>query len=88
MKEFVSDTPYQPISCELHSEYELAIMHKNTLCLTWHKNGQVVIDMKIIPVDIQTKDKAEYLIVKTSENNEIYSIRLDYIIEICRYNED
>ena len=82
MKEINPDTPYQPISCELHSEYELAIMHKNTLCLTWRKDGEVVTETKIIPVDIQTKNKSEYLVVKKSEQNNIFSIRLDYIIEM------
>ena len=77
-----NDTPYQPISCELHSLYELAIMHKKKLCLTWCKEGDVVTEINIIPVDIQTKNKAEYLIVKTPELNNLLSIRLDYIIEM------
>lgn len=76
------DTPYQPISCELHSEYELAIMHKNTLCLTWRKDGEVVTETNVIPVDVQIKNKAEYFVVKTSEENKIFSIRLDYIREM------
>lgn len=76
------DAPYHPISCELHSQYELAIMHKNRLCLTWRKDGEVVTETNIIPVDIQTMNKAEYLAVKTSEQNELFLIRLDYIIEM------
>lgn len=82
MKVIKPDIPYQPISCELHSQYELAIMHKNKLCLTWCKDGEVVTETNIIPVDIQTKNKAEYLVVKTSEQNNLFSIRLDYIIEM------
>lgn len=82
MKEIKPDIPYQPISCELHSQYELAIMHKNKLCLTWCKDGEVVTETNIIPVDIQTKNKAEYLVVKTSEQNNLFSIRLDYITEM------
>lgn len=74
--------PYQPISCELHSEYELAIMHENTLCLTWRKDGEVVTETNIIPVDVQTKNKAEYLVVKRTEQDNLFSIRLDYIIEM------
>jgi len=76
------DAPYQPVSCELHSQYELAIMHKNTLCLTWRKDGEVVTETNIIPIDVQTKNKAEYLFAKTSEENKPFSIRLDYIIEM------
>ena len=82
MKEIKPDIPYQPISCELHSEYELAIMHKNTLCLTWHEDGEVVTETNIIPVDVQTKNKAEYLVVKRTEQNNPFFIRLDYIIEM------
>ena len=75
-----TDIPYQPISCTLHSEYELAIMHKNTLYLTWRKDGEIVTEENIIPVDIKTKNKVEYLVVTISEQNKIFSIRLDYII--------
>ena len=82
MTESKIETPYQPISCELHSQYELAVMRKNTLCLTWRKVGEVVTEKNIIPVDIQTKNKAEYLVVKTFEQNNFFSIRLDYIIEL------
>ena len=82
MKNIRPDIPYQPISCELHSQYELAIIHKNTLCLTWSKDGEVVTEKNIIAVDVQTKNKAEYLVVKTYEQNTPYSIRLDYIIEM------
>lgn len=82
MKRIKPDTPYKPISCELHSEYELAIMHKNKIYLTWRKDGEVVTETNVIPVDVHTKNKAEYLVVKTSEQNKLFSIRLDYIIEM------
>ena len=82
MKEIKPDIPYQPISCEIHSEYELAIMHKNKISLTWRKDGEVVTETNVIPVDVETKNKAEYLVVKTSEQNKVFSIRLDYIIEM------
>ena len=51
-------------------------------CLTWSKDGEVVTEKNIIAVDVQTKNKAEYLVVKTYEQNTPYSIRLDYIIEM------
>ena len=81
MKEIKSNSPYQAISCELHSEYELAIMHKESLCLTWRNGDKLVTEKNIIPVDIQTKNKAEYLVVKTLECNTVFSIRLDDIIK-------
>lgn len=77
-----SDVPYQPISCDLHSQYELAIMHKDKLSLTWHKEGGNITEMDVIPVDVQTKNKAEYLVVKIPRQNDLVFIRLDYIIEM------
>ena len=82
INEIKSELPYQPISCGLHSQYELAVMHKKNLCLTWRKDGEVFTETNIIPVDVQTKNKAEYLVVKRSEENTLFSIRLDYIIEM------
>lgn len=82
MKEIKSDLSYQPVSCDLHSQYELAIMHKNMLCLTWRKDGEVVTETKIIPVDVTTENKAEYLVVRKASENDVFLIRLDYIIEM------
>lgn len=56
-------------------------MHKNTLCLTWREDGEVVTEENVIPINVQTKNKAEYLVVKTSAKNEL-SIRLDRIKEM------
>lgn len=77
----IEDNTYQPVSCELHSEYELAIMHKNKLCLTWLEEGESVTKTGITPVDIQIKNKAEFLIAKTSEQNDLI-IRLDQITKV------
>ena len=82
MKEIKPDIPYQPVSCELHSQYELAIMHKSRLFLIWRKDGEVVTEKNLIPVDVQTKNKAEYLVLKRTEQNKLLFIRLDYIIEM------
>ena len=88
MKENKLDALYQPVSCELHSEYELAIMHKNRLRLTWHKDGKVVTEKNIIPIDVQTKNKAEYLAVKIEGKDAVFYIRLDYIIEMRVSSDD
>lgn len=72
------DTPYKPISCDLHSQYELAIMHKSQLCLTWIENNEPVTKSGLTPVDVQTKNKAEFLIAKTPGQDELV-IRLDKI---------
>jgi len=72
------NNPYQPVSCELHSQYELAIMHKNKLELSWVSDGELVTEKNILPLDVQTKDKAEYLLTVNAENKNL-CIRLDHI---------
>lgn len=75
------DDSYQPISCDLHSQYELAIMHKNKLQLSWMKDAELVTETNISPIDVQTKNKAEYLVAKTEDNKNI-CIRLDHITKM------
>lgn len=75
------DAPYKPISCDLHSQYELAIMHKSRLGLTWFEEGKLVTKTDITPVDVQTKNKAEYLIAHTA-SEDTFSIRLDRITQM------
>jgi len=59
------DDKYIPISCDLHSQYELAIMHKNMLELSWLSDDELITETNISPIDVQTKDKFEYLIAVT-----------------------
>ena len=69
---------YQPISCDQHSEYELAIMHKLMLHLAWTEDtGQQRIG-NIMPLDLKTQDKKESLIGQ-SNDGAIHYIRLDKI---------
>jgi len=75
----MSSDIYQPISCSLHSEYELAIMHGRILKLKWHDENGEVLSKKLKPVEIKTRDKQEFL-VAWDVNNVIYEIRLDKII--------
>lgn len=81
MKNRKTEAIYQPISCNLHSQYELAIMHKNKLDLTWIDDGKYISDTNIMPVDIKTKNKAEYLIAKTSAQKDLI-LRLDQITKM------
>jgi len=72
------DDSYQAISCDLHSQYELAIMHNNKLQLSWIEDGELVTETDIFPIDVKTKNKAEYLVAKTKDNKNL-CIRLDHI---------
>lgn len=69
---------YKPIECGLHSEYELAIMHKSKIQLIWiDDNGQELSELAE-PVDLLTREKQEYLKIQT-RNNGLFEIRLDKI---------
>ncbi len=72
---------YKPIPCDLHSQYELAIMHKDKLELIYKVNDLITQKHVFLPIDVQTKNKAEYLLVLDKENKN-HSIRLDHILEM------
>lgn len=72
---------YIPIECGLHSEYELAIMHKTLCTLYWIDACNVKNNALVIAVDLFNRDKQEFLRVKTTDNI-IHEIRLDKIIKL------
>ena len=76
------DPSYTPASCELHSQYELAIMQRQTLRLVWRDPQQTHISTAI-PFDLQTKQGQEFLIAR-DQQGEILQIRLDYIQQQTR----
>lgn len=69
---------YEPIACSLHDEYEIAIMHKKHINIKWSGDGGEEYTDKVLPKDIQVKDKAEFLVAKNRDNKEL-CIRLDKI---------
>lgn len=52
--------PYQPVSCDLHSRLELAVMRRRSLRLEWQTEDGLRVDTGV-PVDIYTRDGAEWL---------------------------
>lgn len=76
-----NDETYQPISCALHSEYELAIMHKQTLHLSWKDEHGNIQSADVMPTNIQTANHQEFLVAKTADNEQL-TIRLDHILEM------
>ena len=68
---------YQPISCELYSEYELAIMHGQKIKLVWKEDGQINIAY-VTPLDLRTQEHQEFLIAQ-DHNQQLLRIRLDFI---------
>lgn len=68
---------YVPISCDLHSEYELAILRRQRLRLVW-ANGNVLHDEVVLPLDLKTINSEEFLVCHTKDNV-IQDVRLDRI---------
>ena len=71
---------YIPIDCGLHSEYELAIMHKTKINLSWIDSDNLKHTESVMPIDLVIKTKQEFLKIQT-QDNKINEIRLDKIIE-------
>ena len=76
------DPPYLPVPCELHSQYELAIMQRQTLKLVW-RDGQQTHISTVAPLDLQTRQGQEFLIAKDQQGQRL-QIRLDYIQQHTR----
>ena len=72
--------PYTPVACGLHSEYELAIMHKASLRLTWLDADNMQHTDTLAPEDLITRNQEEYLRARNSQG-QVYEIRLDKIIQ-------
>lgn len=72
-----STTDYQPIACDLHSEYELAILRRRTLRLVWSENN-VTYNQAVLPTDLETVNREEFLTCRL-ESGEQHRIRLDRI---------
>ena len=70
---------YQPVSCEIHSEFELFIMHNTQLEIHWQDENRNEIVMQVMPQDIQTHNKEEFLQANNTDGEQL-SIRLDRIL--------
>ena len=69
---------YKPIDCGLYSQYEVAIMHREKLKLSWQDDSGLTHLEVITPLDLKIIDSAEYLIGKNAEDEQLI-IRLDWI---------
>ncbi|MEZ5542278.1 MAG: transcriptional antiterminator, Rof [Pseudomonadota bacterium] len=71
-------TDYIPIDCAIHSDYELAIMRRRQLRLTWRGEDSVIHIKTVTPTDLRTCNHEEFIDVTDVEGT-TYSIRLDRI---------
>ena len=72
-------TDYRPIDCGLHSEYELAILQRRRLHLTWLGSDDATHRDIVKPTDLITRHREEFMIF-TRSGGETGKIRLDRII--------
>jgi len=71
---------YKPVSCETHSEYELAIMRGQQLQIIWQVQPGKSITETLKPYDVITSHGSEYLLARNPVGED-KKIRLDRIIE-------
>jgi len=71
-------TDYTPVDCGLHSKYELAIMHRQALRLTWRDSNGELHTQTVLPADLRSRHHEEFLAV-TGEDGAEQEIRLDRI---------
>lgn len=72
-----STTDYRPVACDLHSQYELAIVQRRKLQLTWSEDN-VTYNQAVFPTDLQTVNHEEFLVCRL-DSGEPRRIRLDRI---------
>ncbi len=72
-------TDYTPIDCGLHSQYELAIMHGETLQLEWRDEAGQQHSASVKPIDLLVRNHEECLLAETREGERL-QIRLDRIV--------
>ena len=72
---------YKPVSCGLHSEYELLAMHRTRVRLSYLSGAESVQTVEGQVMDVVTREKAEYLVLEI-DRAEIVSVRLDKIRQL------
>lgn len=70
---------YTPINCDLHSQYELAIMHHTQLQVAWRDTTGMQHVCTLLPLDLQTKHGEEFLLGQDHTGQSV-RLRLDHII--------
>ena len=71
-------TDYQPISCVDHERLEYAVLTRRKLDITWRAPHEAERHGRLMPLDVQTKDGAEWLTAGDSQGTP-HVIRLDWI---------
>ena len=75
-------TDYTPVDCGLHSDHELAIMHRDRRKPGWRDAAGAIHLETVIPVDLRTRCNEEFLVVSIYRTQ--LEIRLDRITHFSR----
>lgn len=70
--------PYEPISCALYSEYELAIIRGQSLRVSWRDGRGVTRVETLVPCNLRTRAHQEFMIA-CKLTGERHVLRLDRI---------
>ncbi len=82
----MTDSPYAPIACGLHENYQFAVMKRALLDLRWRDSDDCIREVRVMPRDVFTREGAEYLQAE-DKNGMLYTIRLDRI-DAARWARD
>ncbi len=74
-------TEYTAIDCGLHSQFELAIMHKQWLLVSWKEPHYERKSIRAKPIDIYARNHEEFLVIVDEQDTQ-HTIRLDHIIHL------
>ncbi len=74
----MNEPRYIPIDCGLHSEVEVAVLRQQPLVLRWQDASGAAHRARMLPVDVLTRNGAEYLLVE-DHHGKRRELRLDRI---------
>jgi transcriptional antiterminator Rof (Rho-off) len=70
---------YIPVACAQHEVYQYAVLKRAMLDLSWHDEAGAICRHRGLPIDVVTRDKAEFLVLKHKDGS-VQSVRLDRIV--------
>jgi len=73
---------YQPISCAQHERLEFSVLRKIPLLLEY-RDGSEKVRHTVLPLDVETRNGAEWLKFKKLTDEAVTEIRLDAIISFA-----
>ena len=72
---------YDPVDCALYSRYELAILRRQQLLLSWRDEGDMAHLEVVSPKDLQTCNGEEFLIAERPDGRRL-RLRLDKVLAV------